>query len=149
MSFPYFKQLDLTDCGPTCLRMICKHYGKSYSLHTLRVKSGISRQGVSLLGINEAAESIGFHTIAVKTDFYSLAKDAVLPCIVHWEQKHFVIVYKITDKYIFLADPATGLRKLGRKEFLTGWESIITNTGRLGIALLLEPGSSFFEVLHI
>lgn len=145
MSFPYYRQLDLADCGPTCLKMVCKYYGRSFSSHALRVKSGINRQGVSLLGINEAAESLGFKTIAVKTDFRSLEQDAVLPCIVHWDQKHFVIVHKISATKVYVADPATGLRKYSKQEFLKGWGSIINREGRLGVALLLEPSISFFE----
>lgn len=83
------------DCGPTCLRIIAKYYGKNYSLQTLREKCHVSREGVSLLGISDAAETIGFRTIGVKISFRQLCEDARLPCIVHWNQKHFVVVYKI------------------------------------------------------
>ena len=92
--FPFYKQLDVMDCGPTCLRMVAKHYGKHYSLETLRQKSFIGREGVSMLGISTAAESIGFRTIGVHISFEQLV-EAPLPCIVHWKQNHFVVVYKI------------------------------------------------------
>ena len=95
MSFPFYKQLDAMDCGPSCLRMIAKHYGKTYSLQALREKCFITREGVSLLGISDAAESIGLHTLGVKIDFEKLCEEAPLPCIVHWKQRHFVVVYKI------------------------------------------------------
>ena len=93
-TFPYYHQIDAMDCGPTCLRMVAKHYGKHYSLETLRQKSFIGREGVSLLGISTAAESIGFRTIGVHISFEQLV-EAPLPCIVHWKQNHFVVVYKI------------------------------------------------------
>ncbi len=93
-SFPFYKQLDKMDCGATCLRMIAKYYGKNYSLETLRQKTSISREGVSLLGISEAAEQIGFRTTGVHISFEKLT-EAPLPCIVHWKQNHFVVVYDV------------------------------------------------------
>jgi ATP-binding cassette subfamily B protein len=97
-SFPHYLQTDVMDCGPTCLRMVAKHYGRSYTLQYLREKSFITRAGVSMLGISDAAESIGFRTVGVKMSFEKLASDAPLPCIVHWKQNHFVVVYEITEK---------------------------------------------------
>jgi len=100
--FPFFKQLDTMDCGPTCLKMIAAYYGQNYTLEYLRSKSYFSRNGVSLKGIMEAAEVIGFRTMSIKVPFYSSDSslpsfsDAPLPCIVHWNQKHFVVVYKYT-----------------------------------------------------
>ena len=90
--FPYYQQLDQMDCGPTCLRMIAKHHGRNLNLQKLRNASGFSREGVSLLGIAEAAESVGFRTLAVKVPFEKLIKDAPLPCIIHWQQNHFVVL---------------------------------------------------------
>jgi ATP-binding cassette subfamily B protein len=92
------------DCGATCLRMIAKYYGKNYSLETLREKTYITREGVSMLGISDAAEKMGFKTLGVHCDFERLYADAPFPCIVHWQQNHFVVVYgikgikKIKDK---------------------------------------------------
>jgi ATP-binding cassette subfamily B protein len=97
-NFPHFKQLDAMDCGPSCIRIIAKHYGHPFSLKTLREKSFLTRQGVSLLGISEAAESIGFRTQGVKISFDQLVSDTPLPCILHWNQNHFVVCYDIKKK---------------------------------------------------
>lgn len=92
-SFPHFSQLDQMDCGPTCLRMVAKYYGRSFPLQTLRDRSQFGKEGVSLLGIAQAAESIGFRALGAKVPFETLVADAPLPCIVHWQHKHFVVVY--------------------------------------------------------
>ncbi|MDR1581952.1 MAG: peptidase domain-containing ABC transporter, partial [Prevotellaceae bacterium] len=97
-SFPHYTQFDAMDCGPTCLRMIAKYYGKSYTLQTLRQRSFITREGVSMLGISDAAETIGFHTNGVRITFKQLVEDVPLPCILHWNQNHFVVCYKIKKK---------------------------------------------------
>ena len=105
MPFPHYTQLDTMDCGATCLRMIAKYYGKTYTLQSLRLKCYNTREGVSLLGISDAAEKIGFKTIGVKISFEKLVEEAPLPCIVHWNQNHFVVVYK----------PEFGIRNLKTK----------------------------------
>lgn len=145
-SFPYFKQLDAMDCGPTALRMVAKHYGKPYSLQYLREKCYIDREGVSLKGISEAGENIGFRTLAVKIPFdvkkgEPSLQEAPLPTIVHWNQNHFVVVYKINKKYVWIADPADGKYKLKQEDFKKNWLS----DGNKGIALLLEPGLKFYD----
>ncbi|OFX41326.1 MAG: ABC transporter ATP-binding protein [Bacteroidetes bacterium GWA2_32_17] len=160
-SFTHYKQPDAMDCGPTCLRMLAKHYGRSYTLQYLRKKSFITREGVSMLGISDAAESIGFRTIGVKVDFEKLCSEAPLPCIVHWKQNHFIVVYEIkvqSIKYnvqstkkamggeVFVADPAHGLIKYTKEEFLKGWLSTKTNNENTGVALLLEPTPKFYEL---
>ena len=96
--FPLFKQLDSMDCGPSCLRMIAKYYGKSYTLQSLRSKSFITKSGVSMLGISDAAESIGFRTRGYCLTWEQLRDEVPLPCIVHWNQRHFVVVYKIKKR---------------------------------------------------
>ena len=93
--FPHYIQLDAMDCGPSCLRMIAKYYGKTYSLQTLRARSFITREGVSMLGISDAAEFIGFRTSGVRITFKQLVEDVPLPCILHWNQNHFVVCYDI------------------------------------------------------
>ncbi len=93
--FPLFKQLDSMDCGPCCLRMVAKYYGKTYTLQSLRSKSFITKSGVSMLGISDAAESIGFRTRGYRLTWEQLRDEVPLPCIVHWNQRHFVVVYKI------------------------------------------------------
>src|SRR5690554_6981884 len=104
-NFLFYKQPDEMDCGPTCLRMIAKHYGRSISLQKLRAISETTREGSTLKNIAEAAENIGFRSLGVKIDFEKLKEDAPLPCIVFWQQQHFVVVYKITKKQVFVADP--------------------------------------------
>ncbi len=143
--FPHYKQLDAMDCGPSCLRMIAKYYGKAYSLQTLRDKSFITREGVSLLGISDAAEAIGFRTMGVKITFEQLAKEDPLPCIAHWKQKHFVVVYKIKNDKVYVSDPAHGLVKYTRKEFVKNWAITKSQGEEKGICLLLEPTPDFYE----
>ena len=96
--FPLFKQLDSMDCGPSCLRMIAKYYGKSYTIQSLRSRSYITKSGVSMLGISDAAESIGFRTRGYRLTWEQLRDEVPLPCIVHWNQRHFVVVYKIKKR---------------------------------------------------
>lgn len=149
-SFPSYTQLDVMDCGPTCLRMIAKHYGKHYTLETLRQHSFITREGVSMLGISDAAEQIGFRTTGVMISFEQLVKDVSLPCIVHWKQNHFVVVYEIKkDKKaghrVYVADPALGLVKYDEADFKKCWYSTKRDEEDKGTALLLQPGTEFFN----
>jgi ATP-binding cassette subfamily B protein len=141
-------QLDSMDCGPTCLQMVSSFYGKSYSLRNLRERCHITREGVSMLGISDAAESIGFRTAGVKITWEQLRDEANLPCIVHWNQRHFVVVYKIAKTKrklfsgnreskgyeVYVSDPAEGLLKYKEEQFLKSWQ-----TNGKGFALLLEP----------
>ncbi len=142
--FPFFKQLDIKDCGPACLLMIAKHYGRTYRLQTLRDRSYIGREGVSLLGLSDAAESIGFKSLGVKISFRKLQEEAPLPCIVHWKQRHFIVVYKISKKFVYVSDPAFGLRKYTHDEFRKGWVSDRENGEEKGIAMLLETTPDFY-----
>jgi ATP-binding cassette, subfamily B, bacterial len=145
MAFPFYKQLDSMDCGPTCIRIIAKYYGKSFPLQLLREKCLINRQGVSLLGISDASEYIGFRTIAVKIDFNKLRKEVTLPCIVHWKQNHFIVVYKIKNNKVYVSDPAKGLMKYDYDEFLQAWAGIKQEDNKLGIVLILEPTPRYYE----
>lgn len=144
--FPNYTQLDAMDCGPSCLRMIAQYYGKSYTLETLRERCFITREGVSLLGISEAAESIGMRTIGVKITLGKLAEEAVVPCIVHWNQNHFVVLYKIDknrsgDYRFYISDPASKKLVYSEVEFRKCW--ISNKEEKVGTALLLEPGPDF------
>lgn len=141
--FPHFTQHDVMDCGPTCLRMVAAFYGRHYSLEGLREKSFITREGVSMLGISEAAEKIGFRSICVQVGFEKL-KEAPLPCIIHWNQQHFVVVYKLTDKHVWVADPGAGKLKYTKEEFCNCWLSSRKNEENTGVALLLEPTPEFY-----
>ena len=145
-SFPHYTQLDAMDCGPSCLKMIAQYYGKSYTLETLRERCFITREGVSLLGISEASESIGMRTLGVKITFGQLAHEAVLPCIVHWNQNHFVVLYKIDkdrngDYRFYISDPASKKLVYSEVEFRKCW--ISNKEEKVGTALLLEPGPDF------
>lgn len=147
-AFPIYKQLDAMDCGPTCLRMIAKYYGKHFSLQTLREYCYITREGVSMKGISEAAVKIGFRTLGVKLRFDQLDDQVTLPCILHWNQKHFIVLppqdYSRNKKnqMILIADPAHGLIKVSREVFLKSW---ISTEDTFGVALLLEPSPSFYD----
>lgn len=127
------------DCGPTCLRMVCKYYGKTITLQQLRHLSQTTREGSSLSGISEAAEKTGFRTIGVRVTFEKLAADAPLPFIAHWNQNHFVVVHKIKGDKVYIADPGHGLLVYSRNEFFKSWQSTVNE----GIALLLEPAPDF------
>jgi ATP-binding cassette subfamily B protein len=144
-SFPLLQQLDQMDCGPTCLRMITKYYGRNYSLEEIRRKSYITREGVSLLGISEAAEYLGFRTVGIKVPFEKFISEAPLPCIIHWNQNHFVVVYKISKSKIYLADPVGVRVAYSKEEFKKNWLSTISDNNPLGVALLLEPSPAFYE----
>lgn len=147
-TFQFYKQPDQMDCGPTCLRMVAKHFGKNFSLQKLRETSGINREGVSLLGISEAAEKIGFRTMGSRLSIDQL-NDIELPTILHWDQNHFVVLYKVkgrNNKAIFyIADPAKGLIKYTESEFLKHWASIKSTEISYGIALTLSPTPTFYE----
>ena len=144
--FPFFRQLDQMDCGPTCLRMVAQHFGKSYSIDYLRKRANITREGVSLEGIAEAAESIGLHTLAVSVDFKTLVDEVPYPCIAHWRQRHFVVVYKVKKNTVYVADPAHGLVKYSKEDFVKGWirKDADPDTDE-GYLLLLEPTPEFYE----
>ncbi|MCI0471421.1 MAG: peptidase domain-containing ABC transporter [Candidatus Aminicenantes bacterium] len=144
-TFPFLKQMDAMDCGPTSLAMIAKYYGKTYAIQTLRKRSFITREGVSMLGTSDAAESIGMRTMGVRLSFEQLANEAVLPCIAHWRQNHFIVIYKIKNEKIFVADPAHGLVKYTREEFLNGWISTKKENKDQGLCLLLEPTPDFYK----
>lgn len=127
------------DCGPTCLRMVAKYYGKAISLQELRELAQTTREGSSILGISNAAEKIGFRTLGVKVTFEQMVEDATFPCIAYWNQQHFVVVYKIKNDTVFVADPSHGLLKYTKAEFLKSW----AGDGPKGILLLLEPSPEF------
>lgn len=142
--FSFYKQPDEMDCAPTCLRMVAKYYGKNISLQQLRELSQTTREGSSLLGISEAAENIGFRTIGVKISFDNLVANAPLPCIAHWNQNHFVVIYKIKKNKVFIADPAHGVLTYTKEEFLKCWKSGVND----GIVLFLEPTPEFTTEDH-
>jgi ATP-binding cassette subfamily B protein len=145
MGFKYYKQSNAMDCGPTCLRMVAKHYGKHYNADSLRQIAGYNKQGVSILGISKTAEQIGFRTRALQINYKTL-ENVPLPAILHWNQNHFVVLISINKKKIKIADPDAGVIAYTKQEFLEHWESIqLQENERSGIVLLLEPSTAFYE----
>lgn len=138
------------DCGPACLYMISKYYGREYTIEYLRDKSSICRDGVSLLGISKAAEIIGFHTIACQITFEKLIEKASLPCIVYWNQEHFIVLYGIKQKnngYILqVADPGKSILTYSKEEFCNHWINTNIRNEEKGVILLLEPTHLFYEL---
>src|SRR6476620_4331131 len=150
-TFYFYKQHDAEDCGPTCLKMVAKFYDKNVALQYLREKMQIGKQGVNLLGISDAAESIGLRTQALKLTYDELLGNAKLPAILHWNQNHFVVLYGKKRRSVFnrdvelrVADPASGLFILTAEEFKTHWVSDYSNNRQEGIAVLLEPSPAFY-----
>ena len=137
------------DCGPSCLVMIAKYYGVRKNIDTIRHTCALGKDGVSLLGISKAAEEIGFKTIGGRLDFDALAQKVPLPCVAHWNQNHFVVVYKVKKHrkghyIVYVADPGRGLVTYTKEEFCEHWISTRTNGEDKGIALLLEPTNQFY-----
>lgn len=144
-NFTVYRQHDAMDCGPTCLKMVFKHYGRHISSEALKRASQLGNSGVSLLGLSEAAEKYGFRTISAKISLEQLLEDAPLPCILHWNQYHFVVLTPTANsKKLTVADPARGLISYTKEEFLTSWASIEVNGEQKGIAMFLTPGGSFY-----
>ncbi len=152
MGFPIYIQPDAMDCGPSSLKIIAKFYGKDFLLDKLRNLTFTVRDGVSLFSISEAAEQCGFKTVGGKLTFEKLEKEALLPCIAHWNQEHFVVVYKIKAKNyfrkqakIYISDPARGLLKYTEEEFKEHWLSTKSGGEDKGIVLLIEPTQEFYK----
>ena len=144
--FPFYKQHDSMQCGITCLQMICKYNGKEYSLESLSRYCFATTEGVSMLGISEAANKLGLHTICGRITMEQLPQ-APLPCILHWSQNHFVILYKIKNKKKFyIADPGKGLLTYAEKEFKDHWISTQSKGEEKGIAMFIQPTPAFYEL---
>ena len=139
--FPHYKQPDEMACGATCLRMIAKYHGKTISLPDIIQLSGTTREGSNFQGLSIAAEKMGFRTIGVKVPYNKLEEDAPLPCIAHWKQNHFAVIYKIKKNTIYIADPAYGLISYTKDEFFKYWASDGKDEG---ILLLLETTPEFY-----
>lgn len=152
--FTFYKQADIMDCGPTCLKMIAKHHGKSFSIQSLRSKTEIGKDGVNMLGISDAAESIGFRTSGAKITYQQIKNDVPLPCIAYLGQQHFVVVVKIFNKNnlllrkkdsIVIADPAKGMLQIDKETFENDWINAVVENDKVGIVLLLEPTHKFYQ----
>lgn len=143
--FPNFKQTESKDCGPTCIKIIAKYYGKIINIQALREYSETTRDGSNLLMLSDAAEKIGFRTIGIKRSFQKL-EEVPLPCILHWNKNHYVVLYKKKKGISYISDPAIGLIEYNQEEFLKFWIGNNANeTTEEGIALLLEPTPRFYQ----
>lgn len=143
--FPNYKQTEAKDCGPTCIKIIAKHYGKLINTQQLRSLSETTRQGSSLLGLSDAVESLGLKSLGVKLSFKKLL-ETPLPCIIHWGKNHYVVIYKIKKDNVYISDPAHGLITFTKKEFLKLWIGNNANEEtEEGIALLVEPTPKFYQ----
>ncbi|MBS0028145.1 peptidase domain-containing ABC transporter [Chitinophaga sp. 22321] len=143
--FPCDRQLDLMDCGPACLKMIAKHYGKYYSLQFLRDKCGITKEGVSFHDISYAGEQIGLRTLSLKCTVKDLVERIPLPVIVHWDNSHFMVVYKTNPGAgtIYTSDPAKGYVKYSSADFAEKW--VKPGKANVGVLMAMEPQSEFYE----
>lgn len=142
-SFPHEFQMDAKDCGPACLKIIAKYYGKYYSLQYLRDLCGLTKVGVSLLDISYVAQSIGFRTICVKATIQDLRDKISFPCIVHWDNSHFIVIYKIVKDRVYVSDPAKGLLTYSTEEFYKKWYK---EEEANGVLMALEPMANFDEI---
>ncbi|MFI3314314.1 MAG: cysteine peptidase family C39 domain-containing protein [Rikenellaceae bacterium] len=136
---PFFHQLDSNTCGASCLKMICKYYGKSISYGVLVNKSHTSKVGSSLLNISDLAESIGFRTKGVQLSLEQLSDYEGLPCIAQFNVDHFIVIYEITKNNVVIADPAVGILKYHKNDFAKHWCYMKKNELDTGVLLLLEP----------
>jgi len=141
--FPSFLQSDSSDCGPTCLKMIATHYRLPFNIHELREDSGRRKDGVNLLGIRNAAARIGLNAIGARVTLDNIARDIQLPCIGYWNQNHFIVIYRITGKHVYVADPAQGKVKYTLTDFKKKWATKNAQGQEDGVVLLLEPIAGF------
>lgn len=142
-SFPHEFQMDAKDCGPACLKIIAKYYGKYYSLQYLRDLCGLTKIGVSLLDISYVAQSIGFRTICVKATIQDLKDKISFPCIIHWNNSHFIVIYKMAKGRVYVSDPAKGLLTYSTEEFYKKWYK---EGEANGVLMALEPMANFDEI---
>lgn len=153
-NFPFYIQADSKDCGPTCLKIIAKHYGKVINIQSLRNLSETNREGSNLLFLSDAAESIGFKSIGVKVNLLKL-EEVPLPCVLHWNNNHYVVLYDVPKnkknsnnrKNAYkISDPAIGLIEYSKEEFLKSWIGNNADESTVeGIALLVEPTPKFHQ----
>ena len=144
--FPFYLQKEQKDCGPTCLRIIAKHYKKTIPVQKLRSSSETTREGSSMMGLSDAAEDIGYRAVGIKLNYEIFRDEAPLPCIVHWNKNHFAVVYKIKKEVVYVSDPAVGLLQYTKDEFISHWIGNNANANtQEGIALLIEPTPKFYQ----
>lgn len=142
--FPSLKQQDQNDCGPTCLKMICKYYEVNVSIEYLRELSYVTYYGTSMLSLSRSAEQLGFRTISSKLTLKNFIKNFSLPTIIHWKQHHFIVVYKIKKNKIYVSDPAIGKITYDIDSFLDGWSGE-QNIDSIGFVLFIEATPDIYE----
>ena len=148
IKFSCYRQHDTMQCGITCLQMICKHYGKEFSIETLSRYCFATTEGVSLLGISEAANKLGLHSICGRVSMEQM-QEAPLPCILHWNQNHFVVLYKQKrGKKFYIADPGKGLITYNRKEFVGKDHSLYFHQSG-GLSLIRECVQEFVSLFPL
>jgi ATP-binding cassette, subfamily B, bacterial len=144
--YPFFHQNDFMDCGPTCLRMISKYHGKNHDIAYLREIASLGQEGATLGGLADAAEKIGFSSLALSVAYQDLSSQIPLPCIAHWRQRHYVVIYEATEQGVLMADPSYGLVRHKKQDFLKGWipDKHIQEDSE-GVLLLFETTPLFYE----
>ena len=147
--FPFTRQLESKDCGPACLQMICKYYKRFYEMEYLRDICGIKKEGISVYDFIKASEEIGLKSQAYKLSYWKFRNEIPLPCVVHWRNHHFIVVYKITSKYIYASDPQNGLCRFSLRDFANGWLTYKYNDGnkikKRGVCIVSEPTNDFLR----
>jgi len=113
-------QRDETDCGPACLASLAEHYGLSSSVAAIRDLAGTDQDGTTLLGLAEAADSIGLLATGFSADIEAL-HELTLPAIAHWGENHYVVVWELNGKSVAIGDPAEGLKTISVTEFQQNW----------------------------
>ncbi|MFS4416679.1 peptidase domain-containing ABC transporter [Maribacter sp. 2307ULW6-5] len=145
IDFQHIAQLDGMDCGPACLKAIAKYHGRDLPLHQIRNLSYLNAEGISLAGISKAATFFGLESFCVRIDWNELQSSLTGPCMVHWKGNHFIVVYRITEGFVHVSDPAMGNQKVSISMFLEGW----LNSGDQGVVVFLEPNASFYTPDHL
>jgi ATP-binding cassette subfamily B protein len=140
--YPYYEQLDASDCGPSCLKMVAKFHGRNIPISQIRKIAYLNRQGTSLLSLSHAAESLGFKTIGVKIDLDVLKKEVPLPAILFWNSNHYVVLYRIKRNRYLIGDPGRNLLTITEEELKKSW---FINEKEEGVALLLDPKEAFYD----
>lgn len=141
--FPWEYQMDAKYCSPACLKMIAKYYGKYYYLQYLRDLCGITREGVSFLYISYAAEKIGLRTVSIKGTIDNIVNKILRPCVIHWNNDHFIVVYKANKEKIYVSDPAKGLFSYSHEDFQEYWYK---ENQDFGMIMALEPMANFKQI---
>ena len=140
----HIMQHDAMQCGIACIAMVCKYYGRMCSFETLSNTCTITNEGVSMQALKQLAEALGFDVLCGKASLYQI-KDINDPCLLHWNQNHFVVLYKVKKNRFYIADPAKGLVKYNLEEFKKHWVSTQSDGEEKGIAMFLEPTPAFYE----